>query len=131
MANREKGEVTLRLDDGREFVLCMDFEMRCAVEDMLDKPFMQVAEEAQKGFHRSIRAIFWGALQRYHPGMSLGDVTALLSEHETEIAAAMNKASDAASPEAEGGDSPRPPKSGSGGKPRPRASSGASGAKRA
>lgn len=125
MANREKGEVTLRLDDGREFVLCMDFEMRCSVEDLLDKPFMQVAEEAQKGFHRSIRAIFWGALQRHHPGMSLGDVTALLSDHETEIAQALAKASEAAAPDAEGGDSPRPP-----GKRRAGKTSGASGAKR-
>lgn len=126
MANRSKGEVTLRIAGVGEFVLVMDFQMRCEVEDLCNKPFMAVADEAHRGFHRAIRAIFWGALRRHHSDMSMGDVTALIENHEAEIAAALSAASAAAAPPAEGKDRPRPPAKRRGGK-----TSGGNGAKRA
>lgn len=110
MAVSVKGEVPLALSDGRELVLCMDFAMRCKVEDLCGKPFHKVAEDAEAGFQRAIRDLLWGALQRSHPEMSLDDVTELISAHEHEMNDALSRAADAAAGKVEGeqvGNAPR------------------------
>lgn len=125
MANAAKGQVPLKLPDGREFTLVLDFEMRVAVEDQCDKPFDHVAARAIAGFNGAVRALVWGSLRRFHSDLSMEDVTALIESHGAEVEAALVKAAEAAAPDAkpEGKDGKNPPK------PRRSKNSGASGAK--
>jgi hypothetical protein len=128
VTNSVKGEVPLKLKDGREFVLVMDFDMRVKVEDLYEKPFAEVAQKAAAGFHGAIRALFWGALQKHHAELTMGDVTALIESHGDELEAAMTRAAGAAN--GEGKNSPHPPEKPST-KRRAGTISGGNGAKRA
>lgn len=125
MANLVKGEVPLSLSDGRNLRMVMDFDMRVAVETLTDKPFHVVAQRASEGFQGDVRALMWGALQRFHADLSMGDVTTLIEEEGPALEAALVRAGEAATPpESAEGNVP------AAGKPARRGrTSGASGAK--
>lgn len=124
MPNKLKGEILLKLNDGREFVLVAGMEAMIEAEGLYGKPSKQIATDAAEGYMGAIRALFYGMLKRKHPDIKPSDASDLLSEHMDEIGAAMEAASAAASPpESEGKDGTNP-RSGRHGKP-----SGPSGAK--
>lgn len=130
MANSVKGEVALKLSDGREFTMCFDFDSRVAAEDEAGIPFHQIGERAQVGFQKFTRILIWAGLQKHQPEMSLHDVGVLLDEHGKDFVQAAERASKEAAPQE------KESTSGNGGKAGKRAgrpvtkSSGRSGAKR-
>lgn len=84
MANREKGEVTIDVE-GTPYLLVMDFEAMCQLEDKLstaekDVTFVEVMQKADRGSLRHLRAVLWAALLRHQPDMTLQDVTALIDK---------------------------------------------------
>ena len=79
VANREKGEVEIDVG-GKTYVLVMDFEAMCQLEDKLstadkDVTFVEVMQKADRGSMRHMRAVLWAALLRHQPDITLQDVT--------------------------------------------------------
>ena len=120
--NPVKGEVPLKLSDGREFVLVLDFEALVEAESAYGKPLAQVMADAATGFVGATRALLYGALRAKHPAVTLRDASALFLEHSDEVSAALEKAATAAIPDKASAE-------GNVGKPRRGKTSGASGAK--
>lgn len=124
MPNKLKGEIPLKLSDGREFVLVAGIEAMIEAEGLYGKPGAQIAADAAAGYMGAIRALFYGMLKRKHPDITPSDAGDLLSNHMDEVGAAMEASTEAASPpKSEGKEGANPP-SGRRGKP-----SGRSGAK--
>src|SRR6478609_4662181 len=121
--NPIKGEVPLRLSDGREFVLVLDFEALVEAEGAYGKPLAQVMADASAGFVGASRALLYGALRAKHPGITLRDASALFLEHADDVSAALEQAATAAFPDASA--------EGNAGSPQRGPTSGGSGAKRA
>ena len=85
MANSAKGEVPLKLSDGRELTLVFDMEALVRAEDEYGKPLPELMQRVQAGFFGPIRVLFWAAMQRHQPGTSMQDVDDLLTEHSDAI----------------------------------------------
>ena len=68
--NPVKGEVPLKLSDGREFVLVLDFEALVEAESAYGKPLAQVMADAATGFVGATRALLYGALRAKHPAVT-------------------------------------------------------------
>ena len=84
MANPERGEVALTVGD-RSYKLVLDFDGICQVEDVLSTPahivtFPEAILHSARGSHRHARALIWGALQRFHPTVSLEQAGELIVE---------------------------------------------------
>jgi hypothetical protein len=82
MANQERGEIALSIGD-RVYTLVTDFDARCQVESLFqtdDKPFAyeKVALFAASYSSTHLRAIFWGALRRHHPEITLVEAGELI-----------------------------------------------------
>jgi hypothetical protein len=122
MPNAIKGEVPLKLSDGREFVLVFDMDALVQAEDEYGKPLPQLMQRVQAGFFGAIRVLFWASMQRHQPGTSMAEVNDLLTEHSDAIEQ-MLKAYEAAMPAGDGAEGKE------GGNPRGKPS-GSNGAKR-
>jgi hypothetical protein len=92
MTNPLKGEGRLILEDGRTFTLVLDFDGLIAAEQAYGKPMQQLLAEANQGFMGAIRAILWGALQRHHPQLTLGDAGQLMLDQQQAVMAAVEVA---------------------------------------
>ncbi len=123
MPNSVKGEVPLKLSDGRDFTLVFDMDALVQAEDEYGKPLPVLMERVREGFVGAVRILFWAALQRHHPEVTLSDVNDLLTEHSDAIEK-MLTAYQKAMP-AEGKEGKNPPAKTQRGK-----TSGSSGAKR-
>lgn len=122
MANPVKGEVPLRLSDGRAFTLVLDFEALVQAESAYGKPLSQTMADASAGFVGALRALLYGALQANHPGVSLREASEIYLTNADAVTTALTEAGNAAMPTSKGdGEGANPP-----GK-----NSGRSGAKRA
>lgn len=122
MPNRLKGEVPLRLADGREFVLLLDHEglMQAAIahtgktklRKLLSDLQPQVAEDGTialdedgdpvKDTLPATKAVLFGALCAHHPEMSLRDAGNLLFAEQEKVAEALGEAMSLSFPDAEG-----------------------------
>jgi hypothetical protein len=122
MPNPIKGEVPLKLSDGREFVLVLDFEALVEAEAAYGKPLARVMADAGAGFVGASRALLYGALRANHPAITLRDASGLFLEHAEAVSEALEKAAAAAFTEDASAE-------GNGGKPRRGKTSGSSGAK--
>lgn len=112
MPNQIKGEVPLRLSDGREFVLVMDMEALVEAESSYGKPLPQMMADAATGFVGASRALLYGALRAKHGGIGLRDASAMFMSDPDTVADALSAAVEAGFPDAaksaEGKDGPRP-----------------------
>lgn len=124
MANAIKGEVPLKLSDGREFVLKGGFDAMIEAESLYGKPSQQIIDDARDGYIGAVRALFYGMLKPRQPSITPSETSDLLAAHMPEIEAAM-QAVNAAS-QATGGKEAANPPAGRRGK-----NSGRSGARRA
>ena len=123
MPNPIKGEVPLKLSDGREFVLVLDMEALVEAETAYRKPLAQLMADASAGFVGASRALLYGAMRAHHPSVTLRDASAMFMQHGEEVSQALSDAAEAAMPEASSAEGnvekpPRGPTSGgSGAKP--------------
>jgi hypothetical protein len=124
VANPIKGEMPLKLSDGREFVLLSGTTALAEAEGVYGKPAHDIAADAQAGYMGAIRALFYGMLKRKQPSMTLDDAGDLLDQFFGEIEIAMEAAAKAAAAkQTEDRKSANPPK------PRRGKTSGANGVK--
>lgn len=84
MANRQKGELDIPIG-GSTYTLVLDLEAMIAVEDVFSTPdrevtFQQVMVRVNAGSMKHIRGFLWAAFQRFHPDLSLKDVSGLVQE---------------------------------------------------
>jgi hypothetical protein len=100
MANAVRGEVPLKLEDGREFTLVLDFDALVEAEGAYGKPLAQMMGDLSGGFVGSIRAVLWGAMRAKHPDIALRDVSAMVLSNGEAIGTALTAAVEAAFPDA-------------------------------
>lgn len=110
MANPIKGEVELKLSNGRKLVLIGDFQSRVEAEHVYGKPYLKIIEDAQQEYFGAIAALFYGMLKRRQPNATMDDVGRLFDEEGQSITDAIERAMEAAASKREDGDGPNPPK---------------------
>lgn len=118
MPNALKGEVPLKLSDGREFVLVMDFEALVEAETAYGKPLPQMMADAAQGFVGASRALLYGGLRAKHPTVTLRDASGMFMADPDSVGEALSAAVEAGFPDAaEGkkGENPRSKRSGGSG----------------
>lgn len=87
--NPIKGEASLKLSDGREYVLVLDFEALVEVETLTGKPAPQVMSEFSQGFVGAVRALLFGALRRRHPDITAVEVGEMIVSDTDAVTLAM------------------------------------------
>lgn len=123
MVNPVKGEVPLKLADGRELTLVLDMEAMIVAEELYRKPVEYVLADAMVGFTGALRAILYGMLRAHHSEVTPSEALEMFVANKEVVARAFEQASKAAKASKDGEDKERPG-------PRQRgASSGRSGAK--
>jgi hypothetical protein len=127
--NPIKGEVPLKLSDGREFTLVLDMEALVEAEAAYGKPLAQVMADASAGFVGASRALLYGAMRAHHPSVTLREASALFMQHGEAVSETLTAAADAAMPASAEGNVGKPPRGqtsgGSGAKPaKPKNASG-------
>lgn len=127
MTNSVKGEVDLKLSDGREYRLVLDMEALLSVEDATGRPLPEVMARAGAGFFKDTASIAQAAFVRFHPEVTREQVLEMLVSDRDSLTEALGEATSKAFPD------PDKSTEGKAGAPRPRAtkSSGRNGAKRA
>lgn len=83
-ANRERDEVRLSID-GKDYLLVLDIEAMCALEEMFSTPghevtFGEIAEKAERGSVRYVRAFWWSTLIRHQPDITLQQASDLIGK---------------------------------------------------
>ena len=108
--NPIRGETALKLGDGREFTLVLDFEALVQAEAAYGKPLAVLMSEATTGFVGATRALLFGALRAKHPGLTLRDASGMLQSDSDTISEALTRAAEAAFPaeDKEAGNAPKP-----------------------
>ena len=80
MANALKGEVALTID-GNTYTLCFTTNAIAQVEQLLGgESIGEIAQQIARVEYQ--RALFWGALQKWHPTVDLMGAGALMDEVE-------------------------------------------------
>lgn len=77
MANRERGEYALEVD-GKTWTFCLDLNGLTELEALFSTEarevgFVEIIGKAEKGHAKYIRAVFWAALLKYQPDITLAD----------------------------------------------------------
>lgn len=124
MANATKGEVSLKLSDGRQFTLVLDMEAFVEAESAYGKPLPLMMKDAGAGFVGAVRAMLYGALRAKHPQITLRDASGMFQTDAEAVSAALEQAAELAFPKGDGSEDKE------GARP-PGKSSGRSGAKAA
>lgn len=109
MTNPIKGEVPVRLSDGRELTLVLDMEALVAAEAAYGKPMSKLMADALEGFMGALGALMQGALARHQPRMTRGEALSLLTSDEGVVTEALGRAAEVAFPEVKGGNVVAPP----------------------
>lgn len=86
-ANPQKGEVRIELEDGREFLAVFDIDAICALEDIRDKPLVQIMVQVAQGRISYVRDALWAALRRHHPDLKHAQVGDMLTQMKGKKAA--------------------------------------------
>lgn len=122
-----KGEVPLKLDDGREFVLTMNHTVMFDAEQTSGLPLPRLMAQAKVGFMGSVRTFLFVALRPRHPDVTIEEASEITLREYDKVDAALTQAFKLAFPDPAGGkEDANPPKPARTGK-----RSGASGAKSA
>lgn len=80
MANALKGEIAIAID-GNAFTLCFTTNAIAQVEQLLGgESIGEIAQQIARVEYQ--RALFWGALQKWHPTVDLMGAGALMDEVE-------------------------------------------------
>lgn len=80
MANALKGEIALTID-GNAYTLCFTTNAIAQVEQLLGgESIGEIAQQIARVEYQ--RALFWGALQKWHPTVDLMGAGALMDEVE-------------------------------------------------
>lgn len=74
VANPLKGEVRIELEDGREFLAVFDIDAICALEDIRERPLVQIMVQIAQGRISFVRDALWAGLRRHHKDMKQTDV---------------------------------------------------------
>lgn len=99
MTNRIKGEVPLKLRDGRELIVVLDHEALIEAEAAYGKSLQALIADAAAGFMGASRALLYGALHSHHPDLSLKDAAKILFENAETAGAALSQAYEASMPD--------------------------------
>jgi len=83
VANPQRGEVSLEIG-GREYVLALDLNAMCELEELLSTPekpvsFQDVARGMMGSRMTYVRAFFWACLRRHHKEITVSGVSDLMS----------------------------------------------------
>lgn len=122
MANVIKGEVPLKLGDGREFVMVMDMDAMVEAEAVYGKPTPQIMADASQGYIGATRALIYASLRARHPDITLKEASEIFMAGGPAAVEAMQQAFVASFGEAEpedegeGKKSPNPRMKNSGGR---------------
>lgn len=112
MGNAQRGEVSFEAD-GKTWTMKIGTQAMCEIEGATGKTIGEVGNllgNEKTASMTLMRAVFWGALQHHHSGLSLKDAAGLIDEiGGAEAGALIGKAFEAAFPKAKEGGS-RPPK---------------------
>lgn len=103
MANPIRGEIPLKLSDGRSLVLVMDMEALVEAEAAYGKPMAGMMADAGAGFVGASRALLFGALRTKHPEVTLREASAIMASDGEAAAAALSAAVEAGFPNASAG----------------------------
>lgn len=82
MANRENGEVSIQVGD-KTYTMALTLDAMVALEDMFSTPqkvvtFQDVAEAADRGSVKHLRAMLWAVLQLHHPELTIKEISPLV-----------------------------------------------------
>ncbi len=110
MSNPIRGETPLKLQDGREFTLVLDFEALVQAESAYGKPLAHLMADAAAEFIGASRALLFGALQARHPSITLRDASAMVIQNGDTVSEALTRAAEACFPaeDKEAGNAPKP-----------------------
>ena len=83
MANRERGIIDVQID-GRTYTFCLDLNALIELEEMFSTPerrvrFVEVLALAEAFSAKHLRAVFWAALRKHHPEMTVEDVGGIVN----------------------------------------------------
>lgn len=78
-ANPLQGELKFATEDGREFTAVFDIPAICALEDLLDRPAVQIAAQIVQGRVGFVRAGLLTGLRRHHADLTPGDVDVIMT----------------------------------------------------
>lgn len=83
MANPQKGELDIEVD-GKTYRLALDLNALCEFQELMypndpDFDMQEVIGRIQKTNFILSRALLWATLRKYHPEMSIKDVSPLVS----------------------------------------------------
>ncbi len=96
-ANPAGAETRFETKDGRKFVAVFDIDAICALEDLRDRPVVQILVQVLQGRIGFVRDALWCGLRRHHDAMTLAEVGELMRDIEganaSEIVTAALKAS--------------------------------------
>lgn len=119
MLNAVKGEVPLKLEDGREFTLVLDFEALVRAEAAYGKPLGVLLADTMHEFIGAGRCLLYGGLLAHHSEVSVRQVSDFYIGNQAAIIEALGAAIEAGFPK-QGGEgknsgNARPPGKTSGG----------------
>lgn len=97
--NRLRGEVPLKLSDGRELMLVLDMEALIEAESAYGKPLPQLMVDMVNGFAGAGRAMLWGAFRARHPDVTLRQAGEMFVTDSDAINASLEQATLASFPE--------------------------------
>lgn len=92
------GEVSLEAE-GVTYTIVLDFEALIAAEDAYGKPLAILTSNARDGFVGALRCLFYGALRRKHPDISLEAAGKLFMTNGKAVEDALERAAKLAYPE--------------------------------
>lgn len=78
--NPLKGEIGFELEDGRAFVAVFDIDAICAIEDLRDRPLVQIMAQVIQGRVSFVRDALWAGLRRRHPQVTVAQVGEILTQ---------------------------------------------------
>lgn len=100
--NPIKGEAPLKLSDGREYVLTLDFEALVEAEQAYGKPLPKLMADASVGFMGAVRALLFGALRAHHPDITAVETAEIIMSDFDAVGEALQAATQNGFPKAEG-----------------------------
>lgn len=110
--NPMKGDARLVLSDERELRLVLDFDALVSAETAYGKPLARLMADAAGGFIGAVRALLLGALSRHHPEITPDEAAEIIMSDFDAVGDAMQAATEAAFPTAEGKKSGNAPRAG-------------------
>lgn len=83
MANRQKGELSLDLPDGRSYTLVMNTNAMAAIEEKTGggwDAFFERVSNPSRARIQDLRLVVWGMTRKYHPELTIEQIGDLIDE---------------------------------------------------